>query len=172
MVKPVERMRHASLWGHVKLFSAFFRTNPYLRTIKSFWSKLNVEGLKSPRFWCAVQMKLSSVWHFTNWMCRLVNWNFSADIVEFCLTPNGLDGTYKPFRNCSALYNLYLQRPISDENRKLLLESKNPFRKDDKIWVCCPLPKKTSTTTSTTVAPSTTTDLPGNFPGALCVNIE
>lgn len=88
---------------------------------------------------------------------------YLAAIPEPCLTPSYQDGIYEPFKSCKVLYDLFLSKPISSENKRLLQESKHPRTKNDKIWVCCPLPPKSTTTTSTTKRPSATTEHPGNY---------
>lgn len=57
-----------------------------------------------------------------------------------CSTPSDNPGICKKFSTCPALFNLFLNKPISPQNRELIIRSQCATQKDIH-YVCCPQSK-------------------------------
>lgn len=61
-------------------------------------------------------------------------------VVEYksCSTPRNEPGTCKPFSSCSELIALRKKKPLSDDDKRMILKSHCDFI-DDVYYTCCPI---------------------------------
>ena len=69
-------------------------------------------------------------------------WFYSIDENEACQTPNRKDGKCILFRECSPLFSLVQIKPVSDENKKLIMDSQCGTR-ERRPLICCPESQET-----------------------------
>lgn len=60
---------------------------------------------------------------------------------ESCQTPNEENGKCIVFKTCGPLFSITQNKPVSEENRKLIADSQCG-RLNGKPLVCCPEPDK------------------------------
>jgi Regulatory CLIP domain of proteinases len=69
----------------------------------------------------------------------MISINFTSTAEnETCQTPNQEAGDCIRFRECSSLFAIYQAKPVSDEDAKLIRDSKCGVASDGKPLVCCP----------------------------------
>lgn len=75
---------------------------------------------------------------------------------EPCNNPNNVAGECKPLYTCPALFEIMNTKPISNQNKLFLKQSKCATGDNGKPWLCCPLPPKPKPTLPTKPTPTTT----------------